>query len=101
MTLFLRDACRLARHTPGRYRDKLMFAVQAEYRWRITGRLGVVGFSGVGGVAPEVGQFDKLLPSVGLGARYVVAKKNNVSLHFDVARGRDETTFYFGVGEAF
>jgi hypothetical protein len=28
-------------YTPGRYRDKLMFAVQAEYRWRIAERLGV------------------------------------------------------------
>ena len=88
-------------YTPGRYRDKLMFAVQAEYRWRLTERLGVVAFGGVGSVAPEIGKFDKLLPSVGAGARYVLAKKNNVNLRFDAAWGRDETIFYVGVGEAF
>lgn len=88
-------------YTPGRYRDQLMIAVQAEYRWRITERFGVVAFGGVGGVAPEIGQFDKLLPSVGVGARYVLAKKNNVSLRFDAAWGRDEHTFYVGIGEAF
>jgi len=78
-----------------------MFAVQAEYRWRITQRLGVVAFGGAGSVAPEIGKFDKLLPSVGAGARYVLAKKNNVSLRFDAAWGRDEHTFYVGIGEAF
>lgn len=88
-------------YTPGRYRDQLMLAVQAEYRWRITERLGVVGFGGVGSVAPELGKFDQLLPSVGTGLRYVIAKKNNVSFRFDVAWGRDERTFYLGIGEAF
>jgi hypothetical protein len=88
-------------YTPGRYRDKLMVAVQAEYRWRITSRLGLVAFGGAGSVAPEIGQFDQLLPSAGARARYVVAKKNNVSLRFDAAWGRDETTFYIGIGEAF
>jgi outer membrane protein assembly factor BamA len=88
-------------YTPGRYRDRLMFAVQGEYRWRIRERLGIVAFGGVGSVAPEIGQFDKLLPSVGAGARFVVARKNNISLRFDAAWGRDETVFYFGVGEAF
>jgi len=88
-------------YTPGRYRDKMMLAVQAEYRWRITERFGVVAFGGGGGVAPEIGQFDKLLPSIGAGLRYVIAKENNISLRFDVAWGRDEHTFYFGIGEAF
>jgi hypothetical protein len=55
----------------------------------------------VGGVAPEIGQFDTLLPSGGTGLRYVLAKKNNASLRFDAAWGRDEHTFYLGIGEAF
>jgi Omp85 superfamily domain len=88
-------------YTPGRYRDKLMFAVQAEYRWRFTERFGLVAFGGVGSVAPEIGQFDKLLPSAGTGLRYLLAKENNVSLRFDAAWGRDEHTFYVGIGEAF
>jgi hypothetical protein len=88
-------------YTPGRYRDKLMFALQAEYRWRITERLGLVGFGGVGGVAPKIGEFDKMLPSVGTGFRYVLAKKNNISLRFDTAWGWNETIFYVGIGEAF
>ncbi len=58
-------------------------------------------FGGVGSVAPEMGQFDKLLPSVGTGLRYVIAKENNISFRFDIARGRDETTVYISIGEAF
>ena len=88
-------------YSPGRYRDKLMFALQSEYRWRFTERFGLVAFAGVGGVAPEIGQFDELLPSIGTGLRYVLAKQNNVSLRFDAAWGRDEHTFYVGIGEAF
>ena len=88
-------------YTPGRYRDRMMFTAQAEYRWRFTERFGVVAFAGFGGVAPEIGEFDTLLPSIGTGLRYVLAKKNNVSLRFDAAWGRNDHAFYVGVGEAF
>ena len=88
-------------YTPGRYRDRMMFTGQAEYRWRFTERFGVVAFAGFGGVAPELGQFDTLLPSVGVGLRYVLAKKNNVGLRFDAAWGRGDHAFYAGIGEAF
>jgi len=88
-------------YTPGRYRDKMMLAAQIEYRWRITARLGAVAFGGLGGVAPELDEFETLLPSAGVGARYVIAKQNNVSLRFDAAWGKNEHAFYFGIGEAF
>lgn len=65
------------------------------------GAVALVAFGGVRSVAPEIRQFDKLLPSVGVGLRYVIAKKNNVSLRFDAAWGREEHSFYVGVGEAF
>ena len=88
-------------YTPGRYRDKMMLAAQAEYRWRITERLGAVAFAGIGGVAPQFNAFDTLLPSGGVGVRYVIAKRNNISLRFDTAWGKNEHAFYFGIGEAF
>jgi outer membrane translocation and assembly module TamA len=72
-------------YTAGRYRDRVMFAVQAEYRWRLTSRIGLVAFGGFGSVAPDLNEFDTLLPGIGLGVRYVLAKKNHVSMRFDVA----------------
>jgi hypothetical protein len=31
----------------------------------------------------------------------VLAPKNDISLRVDIARGRDETVYYVGIGEAF
>ena len=55
-----------------------------------------------GEVAGDVSEFGRnFLPAAGLGARFVVSQKHRVSLSFDVARGKDGTEYYFGVGEAF
>lgn len=88
-------------YTPGTYRNRLLVAAQAGYRLRVRQNLGVVVFAGVGGVAPSASRFDRALPSVGTGLRYVVAEKNNVSLRLDVAWGRDEHQFYLGLGKAY
>ena len=62
----------------------------------------LTGFAGVGEVASELSGFgNDFLPAAGLGARFVLSDKHRVSLSFDVARGKDGTEFYFGVGEAF
>jgi hypothetical protein len=85
----------------GSYRDQFLVAAQAEYRHRFTERIGAVAFAGVGSVSPNFFGWEKTLGSFGAGFRWVVAPKNGVSLRVDVARGRDETIYYVGVGEAF
>ena len=85
----------------GSYRDRFLVAAQAEYRHRFTKRIGAVAFGGAGSVAPDFGGWEKTLWSVGAGFRWVLAPKNNISLRLDIARGRDETIYYVGVGEAF
>ena len=85
----------------GTYRDRFLLATQVEYRHRLTQRLGVVGFAGIGTVSDEFGRWSKSLPSLGAGVRWVVAPKNGMSLRLDVAQGRDDTEFYIGIGEAF
>jgi hypothetical protein len=87
----------------GQFQDKQMFAVQAEYRLEITKRFGVVAFAGVGQVMPSLSSvtFDNLLPSGGVGLRYVLAPQNHVALRLDVAWGREGSQFYLTVGEAF
>jgi outer membrane protein assembly factor BamA len=87
----------------GQYQDKTLLAAQAEYRLRLTKRFGVVGFAGVGAVAPSLSDYssDDLLPSVGAGLRYVLAEKNQISMRLDFAYGRDGGKLYFTVGEAF
>jgi hypothetical protein len=86
----------------GRYRDRMMYALQAEYRWQFSERWIFTGFAGFGEVAESFGDFgDDFLPAAGLGARFVLSKKHRVGLSFDVAQGKDSTEYYMGVGEAF
>jgi outer membrane protein assembly factor BamA len=87
----------------GQYRDKAMLAAQAEYRWQLSERWGVVGFVGAGSVAPTLtGTLDgTVLPSVGAGVRFLASKLYKVNVSADVARGRDDIAFYFRIGEAF
>jgi len=86
----------------GRFRDNMMYAVQTEYRWQATDRWIFTGFVGVGEVAKNFSGFgENYLPAAGVGARFVLSKKHRVGLSFDVATGKTDTEYYFGVGEAF
>ena len=87
----------------GRYRDHAMFAVQGEYRFPLRGRFGAVAFAGVGKVAPSFSDMSEQpsLPSVGAGLRWLAAETARVNLSVDVARGRDDTSLYVYVKEAF
>jgi len=86
----------------GRYRDRMMYAMQSEYRWHYNDRWIFSGFAGFGEVADSFSNFGKnFLPAGGIGARFVLSAKHRVSLSADVAVGDDGAEFYFGVGEAF
>ena len=87
----------------GRYRDRSMFAVQGEYRLPLGGRFGAVAFAGTGKIAPTFGEMGNQpkLPSVGAGLRWLASAKARVNLSFDIARGRDDTSAYVYVKEAF
>jgi outer membrane protein assembly factor BamA len=90
-------------YTAGRYLDRFMFATQLEYRLELPWRFGLVGFGGVGAVAPGGVQWrsDQLLPAGGTGIRYMLSKKFHVNLRTDFAWGKDNFTWAVGVGEAF
>ena len=91
-------------YTAGRYLDRYMLATQLEYRLVLRWRFGLVGFGGVGAVAPGSDQFfraNHLLPSGGTGIRYLLSKKYHVNLRTDFAWGKDNFTWGVGVGEAF
>jgi hypothetical protein len=86
----------------GRYRDRMMYALQGEYRWQFNDSWVLTGFAGFGEVAEDFSEFGRnFLPAAGIGARFVISKKHRVSLSTDIAVGKDGTEFYFGIGEAF
>lgn len=90
-------------YTPGRYIGKSLIAVQAEWRWQATRRLGLVGFAGVGKVYGEVPVFDQSdwLPAGGVGLRWRLTDENRLNFRIDYGRGRDDETLIISVGEAF
>ncbi len=87
----------------GRYRDKNLMAMQAEYRMPLFGRFGVVGFAGLANVAEKINQFDftAIKSSYGFGLRFQFDKKENIWLRLDVAFGQGSSGFYVTVFEAF
>jgi outer membrane protein assembly factor BamA len=87
----------------GRFRDKALVLVQAEYRVLISERIGVVGFAGLANVLPKLGVFepDKLKYSLGTGLRYVINKRDGATLRLDLAWGRACFGLYATAQEAF
>ncbi len=90
-------------YEPGRFRDRRMFAVQAEYRRILTPRWGFTAFAGVGQVAPSWKSFstENLLPGGGVGVRFNLAKHDRINLRADVAYGNTGWSWTFALGEAF
>lgn len=87
----------------GRYRDKKLWLLQAEYRAPLIWRLGVVGFADWGMVADGFGDFafQHSRYTYGGGLRFLLLKKENLNLRIDYGRGKGTGGFYFTVGEAF
>ena len=87
----------------GRFRDKAILAVQAEYRVTVTKRIGVVGFGGLANVFPAFAEFNlkTIKYSVGTGFRYMVNKREGTTLRMDMAWGKRTFGLYFTAQEAF
>jgi len=91
----------------GRYRDRNYLAGQAELRYRLSERLGVVGFVGTGEVFHSSFTFPALKPDLGGGLRYFFDVEKGLSLRADYGIGQKptgekrESGFYVGLGQAF
>lgn len=87
----------------GRYRDRYLLALQAEYRVPVWKRFGMAAFAGIGDVASRLGNFklDEFKYSFGLGLRFKIAPKEGTNLRLDFAWGKGTSGFYFTAGEAF
>ena len=86
----------------GRYRDRQLVAVQAEYRAPLWRRLGFVTFIGVGDVADKVSEFDRALVAGGAGLRFTFNRRERLNVRADYGVGLGGSGgFYFSIGEAF
>jgi len=95
---------RLRGHIDGRYRDKALWILQAEYRFPIAGRFSGVGFAGSGQVAPTLSAFqlDAIHWNYGAGLRFQLSKEESLNVRLDVGID-DRFTWqpYLTIGEAF
>nr|WP_262924060.1 BamA/TamA family outer membrane protein [Spirosoma liriopis] len=90
----------------GRFRSKNQLVLQAEYRVPIVGRIGAVGFLGLGNVGDHLRDLNlqELKYSYGGGLRVALNRKERLNLRVDYGWGFGESTshgLYFQLGEAF
>ncbi len=93
-------------YTRGRFRDRHLLSVQAEYRAPIVGRLGGAVFVGAGRIAPTVNELvggdARLLPSYGAGVRWLLFPRTRSTVRLDYGRGIDgQSGIYVAFNEAF
>ena len=86
----------------GRYRDKNLIALAAEFRFQIYKRFGAVTFANAGAVNERLkNTFTQIRTSVGVGARYALNKSEKLNIRLDAAFGKKSSGLYFTIGEAF
>jgi outer membrane protein assembly factor BamA len=89
----------------GRFRDLDLLAFQAEYRFPVWRRFGMVAFGSAGQVQPTLNKvtLDEFHAGAGFGIRFRLSDKEEINIRADFAWGLDigSSGFYLGIGEAF
>lgn len=87
----------------GRYRDKDLAAIQAEYRFPLFWRLGAVAFGDVGNVGANLSElnFQDIKYTYGGGLRLALNKSEKLNLRLDYGIAKASSGFYLQLGEAF
>lgn len=97
------DAC-MRGYYSGRFRDKNLMALQAEWRMPVYKRWGVVAFGGTGDVANKVldYNFNDLKYAYGGGVRFALNQQERLNLRLDYGFTSNNTQgFYLQLAEAF
>jgi outer membrane protein assembly factor BamA len=87
----------------GRYRDRNMLALQAEYRLPLWGRFGLCAFAGAAQVQEKASllALNGFHPAGGAGLRYKFNQKENLNIRLDVGFAGSSPAFYLTFAEAF
>lgn len=97
-------ARRMRGYFEGRFRDRNMLMVQAEYRRELRWKLGLVAFTGLGIVSNNITSFESKnsKASGGLGLRYQLSSDERINLRLDYGIGEGGNSgFYLTIVEAF
>ena len=90
-------------YSKGEFRGDQVYAIQAELRQNIYKKFGMIGFLGVGSAVNEFSEIpdNDILPSIGIGVRYLMISKEKVNVGVDVGVGKNDWSLTFRIGEAF
>ncbi len=99
------DACRvdLRGFSSTDYLGLSSASAQVEARWRFHRKWGVVAFAGGGYYKNAFSETREreLIPSYGIGLRFLVLKSQRINMRLDYGRSTDSDAVYLTVGEAF
>ncbi|CAM3677000.1 BamA/TamA family outer membrane protein [Bordetella tumulicola] len=86
----------------GRYQDQTALVAETELRWNVTPRWSLLGFTGIGKAYGRWKSFSDAsnVSSVGVGFRYLIARKLGLAVGIDVAHSKDQNAFYIQIGSA-
>ncbi|MGQ9844235.1 MAG: BamA/TamA family outer membrane protein, partial [Spirochaetota bacterium] len=86
----------------GRYRDRNVVVIQAEYRVPLFWRVIACGFVGAGEVLPDMRDFDRehIVYTWGGGLRYKLKQEQTLNIRFDIGFSKNFTGVYVTIGEA-
>ena len=85
----------------GGYRDNHQTILQTEMRRYLSKRIIISAFGGLGSISDQLGAYEKLLGSYGVGLRYEINSKEKIRIRLDYARGANTSGFYININEAF
>jgi len=85
-----------------RYQGEQVLNLEVEGRWQFWKRWSLVGFVGKGFTDGDIPRFEteEKIFTFGGGFRYLIARKFNMHVGIDIARGPEDTAFYLQMGHA-
>ena len=99
------DACRIGLRgfSATDYLGRSSSSAQVEARWQFHPKWGVVAFAGGGQYGRSFNDENEheLIPSYGIGLRYLVLKSQRINMRLDYGRSGGSDAIYLAVGEAF
>ncbi|HSF54987.1 MAG TPA: hypothetical protein VLA71_14625 [Algoriphagus sp.] len=83
-----------------RYQGNTIALGETEWRWDFTSRFSLIGFAGAGKAVMDSDSWGDASwkASGGAGGRYLIARKLNLRMGMDVARGPEQWAYYFVFG---
>ena len=90
-------------YSEGRFRADQVYAVQSELRQNVYKKFGMIGFFGIGAAVDKIKDLGEavILPSAGIGFRYLMIPDEKINIGVDFGVGKDDWSMVFRIGETF